>query len=575
MKYKILAFLCVAYLLTTCENFLEISPKGAIDENSINSVDGIEKLVIAAYASLGNDHWLEPYTSLWPYGNVRAEDAYKGGLGAADQGEYHTYETFSAITPEMDKANRIWTRLYIAIARTNVALNALNEISDEDMNIKTQRIAEMRFLRGHFHFILKILFKKIPYIQDGLSSEEIIITSNNLNNNDLWDIIGEDFLFAINNLPIENEDIGRPNSIAAKAYLAKVKLYQAYEQDEKNNVVNINNSLLEKVVQLVDEVINSGRYALHPDYAYNYLWEYDNGIESLFAVQRSKDDGTPIGRIDMSNALNFPMYPGYGCCSFHRPSFTLVNSFQTTEKGLPKFADYNNGDKMETPEDFDNHQFDPRIDHTVGIPGHPYKYQLNVIYNRDQFTREPTTYGPFSAMKEVQQLDCPCLTTAKTFAYPASSKNNDIIKYSDVILWKAEALIELGRHFEALPIINQIRERAKNSTQLLRYDNGHYFANYSIDLYDPGNNIEWTQEKARESLRWERRLEFAMEGIRFFDLTRWGIAAETLNSYFEIEKKRVPHLDNAFFTKNRDEYLPVPNQQIDLSLGIYEQNYGW
>ncbi len=575
MKNKILFLLSVVILFSACDDFLSVEPKGAASEGSLYNIDGAEKLVIAAYASLGNDHWHEPYTSLWPYGNVRAEDSYKGGLGAADQGEYNTYENFVAITPQMDKANRIWSRLYIAIARTNGALSVLSELTGEQMPNRTERIAEMRFLRGHFHFIVKILFKKIPYISEGLTADEINEIPNNLPNNDLWNKIGEDFQFAIDNLSNEREEIGRPNKAVAQAYLAKVRLYQAYEQDEQNNVVSINQSLLEEVVRLVNDVINSGQFGLHPDYGYNYLWAYDNGAESLFSVQRSQDDGTPVGRLDVSNALNHPMYPGYACCSFHRPSFTLVKSFQTSEAGLPKFSDYNLGPKIETAEDFDNHQFDPRLDHTVGIPGHPYKYMLDVIYSFEKFTRAPDIYGPFSAMKEVQQLDCPCLSATKAFAYPASTKNNDILKYSDVLLWKAEALVELGRQNEALPIINQIRERAKNSTQLLQYENGDYFANYSIEGYKPGENIDWNQTTAREALRWERRLEFAMEGIRFFDLTRWGIAAETLNTYFEIEKTRVPHLTNANFQKNRDEYLPVPNQQINLSNGVYEQNNGW
>jgi tetratricopeptide (TPR) repeat protein len=575
MKNIILILLSSAFLFVSCSDFLEIKPKGTVSEESLYNIEGAEKLVTAAYASLGNDHWHEPYTSLWPYGNVRAGDAYKGGLGAADQGEYHTYETFAAITPQMDKSNRIWGRLYIAVTRANAALNVLNEIPNEDMPNKIVRQAEMRLLRGHFHFILKILFKKIPYITDGLTADEVNQVPNSLPNDDLWNKIGEDFQFAIDNLPLEKESVGRSNKVVAKAYLAKLRLYQAYEQDEKNNVVNINKTLLEQVVSLVDDIINSGQYGLHEDYAYNYLWDYDNGIESLFAVQRSRDDGTPVGRLDVSNALNYPMYPGYACCSFHRPSFNLVSAFQTTEGGLPMFSTYNNGPKIETPVDFDSRRFDPRLDHTVGVPGHPYKYMLEVIYTSEQFTREPGTYGPFSAMKEVQQLDCPCLSATKQYAYPASSKNNDIIKYSDVLLWKAEALIELGRQDEALPIINQIRSRAKNSTKLLEYPDGSFFANYTIEEYKPGENIQWTQVTARECLRWERRLEFALEGIRFFDLTRWGIAAESLDGYFQIEKSRVPHLDNAKFTKNRDEYLPIPNQQIDLSQGVYVQNNGW
>ncbi|MEG3660178.1 RagB/SusD family nutrient uptake outer membrane protein [Arenibacter palladensis] len=572
---KILSIVTTVLVFGSCSDFLEVPPKGIVSENDLKNIEGSEGLVMAAYASLGNDHWLEPYTSMWPYGNVRSDDAYKGGLGTSDQGDYHLYETFSAARPDQDRANRMWTRIYIGVQRANNALRGINELDQADYPNKTQRIAEMRFLRGHFHFLLKILFKKIPYIHEEIETDELNNISNvDYTNDELWDKIAEDFQFAIDNLSPSQEDVGRPTENVAKAYLAKLRLYQAYEQDEQNNVIQINATRLEEVVNLSNQVINSGNYGLHGDYANNYLWEYDNGVEAIYSVQRSKDDGSPAGRVDVSNALNFPMYSAYGCCSFHRPSFNLVNAFQTGEDGLPKFNSYNVQILMDSL-DFRVNSFDPRLDHTVGIPSHPYKYQTNVIYNTDEFTRGPQVYGPFSAMKEVQQVDCPCLTQATGYPYPATSKNNDIIKYSDVLLWKAEALIELGRQNEALPIINEIRQRAKNSTNRLVYSNGELMANYNIQLYEDGVNVVWNQENARLALRWERRLEFALEGIRFFDLVRWGIAAETINNYFQVEKNRVPFLSSANFTKNRDEYLPIPQQQIDLSEGVYKQNYGW
>lgn len=562
--------------ISSCDDHLDFTPQGVASENDLKDVPGAEALVTAAYASLGNDHWSVPYTSMWPYGNVRSDDAYKGGLGTADQGGYHLYETFSSIRPNQPKANDIWIRLYIAVQRTNNALRTIKNIGDEKQyEEKTSRIAEMRFLRGHFHFLLKILFGKIPYIDEDIEVDSLDKVSNvEYSNDELWDKIANDFQFALDNLPLDQEDVGRPTKVVAEAYLAKVRLYQAYEQDDQHNVVNVNSARLEEVVDLTNKVINSGVYGLYADYADNYLWEYDNGIESIYSVQRSIDDGSPAGRLDTSNSLNFPMYPAYGCCSFHRPSFNLVNSFQTDDMGLPKFDTYNKGVKVDSI-DFRDNSFDPRLDHTVGIPSHIYKYQQEVIYRTDGFTRGPQVYGPYSAMKEVQQVDCPCLTKTTGYPYPATSKNNDILKFDDVLLWRAEALIELGRQNEALPLINDIRERAKNSTKRLVYANGELIANYNIQLYEDGVNINWDQENARKALRWERRLELALEGYRFFDLVRWGIAAETINNYFEIEKTRVPFLSNANFTKNRDEYLPIPQAQIDLSEGLYKQNYGW
>jgi hypothetical protein len=157
----------------------------------------------------------------------------------------------------------------------------------------------------------------------------------------------------------------------------------------------------------------------------------------------------------------------------------------------------------------------------------------------------------------------------------ASSKNTDIIRYADVLLWKAEALIELGRQNEALPIINDIRQRAHNSTGMLMDVSGFPVSNYKMDTYKPGINCTWTQDFARKALRWERRMEFAMEGIRFFDLVRWGIAAEYINNYFATEKTKREYLRDGYFTKNRNEYFPIPQKQIDFSKGLYKQNPGW
>ena len=176
-------------------------------------------------------------------------------------------------------------------------------------------------------------------------------------------------------------------------------------------------------------------------------------------------------------------------------------------------------------------------------------------------------------MKEVVAKGDP--TFRKYGAFIGTALNSDVIRYDDVLLWKAEALIELDREDEALPIINQIRERASNSTDKLVFEDGSPVANYNVQPYIDGVNCTWTKDYARKALQFERRLEFAMESPRFFDLVRWGIAAETLNKHFETEKERFVFLKDAFFKKGRDEYLPIPQAQINLVDGIYIQNNGW
>jgi hypothetical protein len=133
-------------------------------------------------------------------------------------------------------------------------------------------------------------------------------------------------------------------------------------------------------------------------------------------------------------------------------------------------------------------------------------------------------------------------------------------------------LIELNRPADALPLINQIRTRALNSTGRLKQTNGSATSNYKIGQYPTAG---FTQSYAREALRFERRMEFAMEGCRFFDLVRWGIAGPYMNTYFAKEKNLRQYLSTANFTVGRDEYMPIPLNQINFSKGLYKQNNGW
>ncbi|WP_225000227.1 RagB/SusD family nutrient uptake outer membrane protein [Cesiribacter sp. SM1] len=564
----------ITVLMFSCDDFLEYEPKGALSSENVAAPENIEGLVTAAYAGIANDDMVGPITSSWIYGSVRSDDAYKAGGGVADVIDIHFLEQYNMVQPQTGDnwmGPRTFENHYKAISRTNFALRAIN--ATEDFELKAVRTGELRFLRGHSYFMLKQLFKYVPYIDETLSPEEILEVSNReYTNDELWNKIAEDFQFAIDNLPETQSEVGRANKYAAMAYLAKVRLYQAYEQDDNHQVVNINTSRLEEVVSLTQEVINSGMYRLQPDFAENFLNGYDNGPESVFAIQFSIADGTTTGRVSFVTGLNSPHgAPEYGCCGFHYASQNMVNAFKTDNSGLPMFDTFNESD-MINPQDFLNNGVDPRLDHTVGVPGHPYKYNPNFLY-QESWARDKGVYGFFGNMKEQQLPDCECFI--KNGPFIGTSKNIDIIRYADVLLMQAEALIELGRHQEALPLINQVRARAKASTGRLKTADGENPSNYRIEEYVDGGNINWTQENAREALRWERRLEFAMESPRFFDLVRWGIAAETLNAYLEEEKTKRDYLSGAHFTAGRDEYLPIPQREIDFTKNLYVQNPGY
>lgn len=557
--------------LTSCKKYLDVSPRGALTEADVTKPESVDGLVTAAYAAIGNDFWNGPITSMWAYGSVRSDDAYKGGGSVDDVGEINAYEQYNLTQPTTPGLfNNTWERAYAAISRANFALRALDKVSDADFPKKAVRQGEMRFLRGHLYFVLKVLFNKVPFIDEKVSDDEIKKVSNDLSIDALWNKIAEDFQFAVTNLPEKQGEVGRANKLSAKAYLAKVRLYQAYKQDDNHSVTSIDAARLNEVVTLTTDVISSGKYSLQPDFAENFLNGYDNGPESVFAIQYSINDGTTIGRLSMSTSLNYSLAPQYGCCWFHVASQNMVNAFGTDANGLPKFTSFNDVALTDADLTTNGATVDPRLDHTVGIKGHPFKYQPNIPYDH-AWERVPALYGGFGNMKEQQAADCPCFK--KVGPFYGSSKNIDIIRYADVLLMKAEALIELNRQDEALPLINQVRTRAKNSTARTKMANGNLPSNYKISEYAGG--AAWTKDYARTAMQWERRLEFAMESPRFFDLVRWGIAAETLNAYLAKEKTRRAFLTNAKFTKGRDEYFPIPQREIDFTKGLYKQNPGY
>ncbi len=567
MKKNIISgILAMGLLVSSCQAPLDYTPTGVLSSSDLTSPTAIEGLVTAAYAAIGNGDMIGPIYSNWAYGSVRSDDAYKGGGGTGDVGEIDALEHYNLVTPTMDAfVTRTWKNLFKSISRANVALRAVNTLSESNFPNKKTRLAELRFLRAHSYFTMKLLYKNIPLFDETATSDDILKTSNTLSNDEAWNKIAADFQFAIDNLPDTQVEIGRANKVAAQAYLAKLRLFQAYEQDDKHKVVNINKTRLQEVVTLTQAVIASGKYRLSSDIAENFIPETENGPESIFAIQFTINDGTTAGRLSFEDGLNYPHgAPQYGCCGFHAPSQNLVNAHATDANGLPLFDSFNNDNV-----DLAKATVDPRLDHTVGIDGHPYKYDNTKPFS-NSWVRDPGVYGNYHTMR-YQQL----ATSSSYFKlgpFMGTSKNYDILRYDDILLIQAEAYIELGQQDKALALINQVRTRAAASTGRLKKLDGTFASKYNVKPYVSAG---WTQEYARKALQFERRLEFATEGPRFFDLVRWGIAEQTLNAYIAKEKTRRTFLATAKFTAGRDEYLPIPQAEITFTNGLYKQNSGY
>ena len=345
MKNIIVSTIIVSslFLFGSCQDELNYTPTGVLSSSDLTSPAAIDGLVTSAYAAIGNGDMIGPIYSDWVYGSVRSDDAYKGGGGTGDVGEIDALEHYNLTTPTLGAfVTRSWQNLFKSISRCNVALRAVNTLDEAKYPSKKIRLAELRFLRGHSYFVMKRLYKNIPIFDETISDEEILKVSNTISNDESWNKIAADFQFAIDNLPTTQQEIARANKLAAQAYLAKVRLYQAYEQDATHKVVNINKTRLQEVVSLTQAVISSGKYRLSSDIADNFLQETENGPESIFAIQFTVNDGTTAGRMSYEDGLNYPHgAPQYGCCGFHAASQNLVNAHTTDIDGWPNFETFN------------------------------------------------------------------------------------------------------------------------------------------------------------------------------------------------------------------------------------------
>ena len=575
---KIFQYILVAvslFSVTSCDSFIEVEPEGVIDEQL--AMENPEKMVTAAYSMLGDCWYTYPF-NLWPYGDVASDDCLKGGSGTTDTG-YHPMEIWSTLTSTPGEFDELWYRLYCAISRCNRALVSVAEYGESKLGAETakQRDAEVRFLRAHFYFKLLTMFRQIPWIDEEVYKNNAQEQTRNdeFTYEQLFQKIIDDFKVAYDVLPAEQQDGGRVNKIAAASYLAKCYLTLAWGDgyEATNGVSHINQDYMNKVVEYTD-VVKSSKYGYLEDFGDIFLPEYKNSKESIFAVQCSdyKDDNTTFGRANWSNMLNGCW--GIWSCGwdFHKPSQNLVSAFKTKD-GLPDFDNFDKTIDYPINGVPTAQKWDPRLFHTVGMPTFPYKYEESYTLTKDN-SRTPNTYGYYTSLKEVPQR-----SKGETYNSPwqAFDMNDYVFRYSDVMLMRAEALIETGKLEEARTIINDIRQRAKNSVA----KHIQYAADQcEIALY-PDTYFK-DKETARKCLQWERRLELAMENGRYFDLRRWGIASKTLNAYFETEKNDVydgqtyaQYLRDAHYTPGKNEFYPVPYNQLYYVPGLYSQNKGY
>lgn len=572
MKKILYSVLTVLALVgtTSCSDFLdEQKPQGVLDSDMVKDPSNVDNLVISAYAVFTTAEDINSSFSMWNF-DVRSDDAYKGGNGTSDGDVFHQLEIEQGVLTTNWNINDMWVRLYNCISRVNSAISVLETTSDS-YQLKSQRLGEMKFLRAYAHFLLKRLYKNIPFIMDANLKQEDYNTLSNteFNNDEGWQQIINDVEYAYSVLPVKQTDKGRPSKAAAAAFLTKVYLYKAYRQDDaaSNQVTSINREDLLKVIEYSNpDIYSAGGFDLEPDFHNNFRPEtqYENGVESIWAMQYSINDGTKYGNLNWSYGLIVPNIPGVtdGGCDFYKPSQNLVNAYRTDADGHPFIDTFNNKDYDLTQD------ADPRLFLTVGLTGLPYEFNSKYMMDASAtWSRSNGLYGYYVTLKQNVDPDCGYLVKGSWWGTPM---NRIVFRYADVLLERAEAYAQLNETGEAIKLVNEIRKRAKQSTGMIANYPSDYGVKFNISTY----NGTYSQEEALKIVKMERRLEMGMESERFFDLVRWGEAEKVLNKYFAEETNNCSIYGDAHFTADKNEYLPIPFSQVAASDGHYTQNIG-
>lgn len=572
MKKILYSVLTVLALVgtTSCSDFLDDQkPQGVLDSDMVKDPSNVDNLVISAYAVFTTAEDINSSFSMWNF-DVRSDDAYKGGNGTSDGDVFHQLEIEQGVLTTNWNINDMWVRLYNCISRVNSAISVLETTSDS-YQLKAQRLGEMKFLRAYAHFLLKRLYKNIPFIMDANLKQEDYNTLSNteFTNDEGWQQIINDVEYAYSVLPVKQTDKGRPSKAAAAAFLTKAYLYKAYRQDDPktNEVTSINREDLLKVIEYSNpDIYSAGGFDLEPDFHNNFRPEtqYENGVESIWAMQYSINDGTKYGNLNWSYGLIVPNIPGVtdGGCDFYKPSQNLVNAYRTDADGHPFIDTFNNKDYDLTQD------ADPRLFLTVGLTGLPYEFNSKYMMDASAtWSRSNGLYGYYVTLKQNVDPDCGYLVKGSWWGTPM---NRIVFRYADVLLERAEAYAQLNETGEAIKLVNEIRKRAKQSTGMIANYPSDYGVKFNISTY----NGTYSQEDALKIVKMERRLEMGMESERFFDLVRWGEAEKVLNKYFAEETNNCSIYGDAHFTADKNEYLPIPFSQVAASDGHYTQNIG-
>ena len=555
-KIIFLTIILFAGLFYSCKNdWFDVKPKGQASPEALTTKIYIDYLLTGTYAVVDGTHlgtdgavWASAVSN-WVWGSVASDDAYKG----SDFGDQATINPVEGFFPDADNgyvANH-WQGIYDGVVRANDVLYYLPDIEEMNEAEKIEVEAQAKFLRAHFYVELTMVHGKVPYIDENTETPKTVP-----NDHLLWPEIEADMKFAADNLPDSWGDVGRATSWAAKTYLGRIYLLQGKYTE---------------ALPVLNDVYTNGPFELMESYEQNYLIAYNNNKESIFEIQYATNDGAEGSpNAGWGDALTFPHgVAGMGtCCGFFQPTHSLVSAYRVDDEGLPLLDDTYTADDIIPYDpniaDDEDIQYagtvDPRLDHTVGRPGIPFlDWGVQV---GEGWIRDVSNGGPYLYKKNMFKQSEKGLATTTGWATGVNPNNFRKFRLGHVILWLAECEAQVGTLERATNLVNEIRNRAKDS-HVVTLNDGTPAANYMVEPYP---ETFASKEIAMKAIQHEDRLEFAMEGLRFFDLVRWGMADDVMNNYLEVESTKMSHLGGKTFVAGKHEHWPIPQTQRDLSV---------
>lgn len=539
LTYSALALATLS--LSSCNDWLtEETPGTTKVSEFFTSLSTAEAVVNAAYVPMTWEFGTTYYPE-WYFGDIVSDDALKGGQDINDGADLRELENFKA-----NSDNEILLEYYRAqwqgIQRANLAIDEIpttrieteGDEAEKQAQYRDRYLGEAYFLRGYYYFRLARMFGGMPLIDYVIKSSNQWAQTRSTMDETLNFAI-KDFKRAENLLwkkdKYSNEELGRATKGAAQAMLLKANLYRADYLRNAGNETEAQKYFAE-AAKWGEKVIQSRQYSLWPNYLDNFRLANENGRESVFEIQYTEEATSDYGgegytRGTMTTILQRSRSSAFGEAGwgYDRPTQNLYNEYEAG---------------------------DARRDETILVPtDEQIETPAQEIYCGDRMLNRKYAMYNDGANGGIYKL-----------AHATRSpKNNIQIRYADVLLMYAEACCESGDLPSAKTALKEVRDRAG----LSQFPYTAVIQGQTVTFND-------NQEDLRKAIRHERRVELAMEGHRWFDLTRWGIAKETMDTYMAGETEEAKELYGTF-QKGKHELFPIPSKEIDLS-GI-EQNPNW